>query len=82
MKNNLTKNLRCLRWAGLTSCDASNLTSCDASNLPTEGSRNIGSITSRKPSRRVYPNEASLPADAAGLTVDSLNKPDLSSSGF
>jgi mRNA interferase MazF len=29
-------------------------------------------ITSRKPNRRVYPNEALLPAGAAGLTSESI----------
>jgi mRNA interferase MazF len=33
---------------------------------------NVLPLTSRKPSRRVYPNEALLPAGAAGLTADSL----------
>ncbi len=29
-------------------------------------------LTSRKPNRRVYPNEAFLPARVGGLTVDSI----------
>ena len=29
-------------------------------------------ITSRKPQRRIYPNEALLPAGAAGLTAESI----------
>jgi mRNA interferase MazF len=33
---------------------------------------NVLPLTSRKPGRRVYPNEALLPAGAAGLTADSL----------
>ncbi len=33
---------------------------------------NVLPITSRKPSRRVYPNEALLPNGTAGLTADSL----------
>lgn len=33
---------------------------------------NVLPITSRKQSRRVYPNEALLPAGAAGLTVESI----------
>jgi mRNA interferase MazF len=33
---------------------------------------NVLPITSRKPGRRVYPNEALLPNGTAGLTADSL----------
>jgi mRNA interferase MazF len=33
---------------------------------------NVLPITSRKHNRRVYPNEALLPAGAAGLTVESI----------
>jgi len=33
---------------------------------------NVLPFTSRKPGRRVYPNEALLPAGAAGLAADSL----------
>jgi mRNA interferase MazF len=33
---------------------------------------NIIPITSRKPSRRIYPNEAVLPASTGGLTLDSI----------
>ena len=33
---------------------------------------NVLPLTSRKPGRRVYPNEALLPAGTAGLTTDSL----------
>lgn len=33
---------------------------------------NVLPITSRKPGRRVYPNEALLPTGTAGLTSDSL----------
>jgi len=33
---------------------------------------NVLPLTSRKPGRRVYPNEAMLPAGAAGLTANSL----------
>lgn len=33
---------------------------------------NVLPVTSRKPQRRTYPNEASLPAGAAGLTADSI----------
>ena len=33
---------------------------------------NVLPITSRKPGRRIYPNEALLPHGIAGLTVDSL----------
>jgi|SRR5262245_7100672 len=33
---------------------------------------NVLPITSRKPGRRIYPNEAFLPKGAAGLTADSL----------
>jgi mRNA interferase MazF len=33
---------------------------------------NVLPLTSRKSGRRVYPNEAFLPAGAAGLTADSL----------
>ncbi|MDX2043463.1 MAG: type II toxin-antitoxin system PemK/MazF family toxin [Acidobacteriota bacterium] len=33
---------------------------------------NVLPITSRKPGRRLYPNEALLPAGTAGLTSDSL----------
>jgi len=33
---------------------------------------NVLPITSRKPGRRIYPNEALLPQGIAGLTVDSL----------
>ena len=33
---------------------------------------NVVPITSRKTNRRVYPNEAFLPASAGGLTLDSL----------
>ncbi len=33
---------------------------------------NVIPITSRKPKRRVYPNEAFLPAKTGGLTLDSI----------
>jgi len=33
---------------------------------------NVIPITSRKPNRRVYPNEAFLPAKTGGLTLDSI----------
>jgi mRNA interferase MazF len=33
---------------------------------------NVLPVTSRKQNRRVYPNEALLPAGAAGLTVESI----------
>ena len=33
---------------------------------------NVIPITSRKPKRRVYPNEAFLPAQTGGLTLDSI----------
>lgn len=33
---------------------------------------NVIPITSRKSARRVYPNEAELPANTGGLTVDSI----------
>ncbi len=33
---------------------------------------NVLPLTSRKPGRRVYPNEAFLPSGMAGLTADSL----------
>ncbi|MGE0129978.1 MAG: type II toxin-antitoxin system PemK/MazF family toxin [Blastocatellales bacterium] len=33
---------------------------------------NVLPITSRKPGRRIYPNETFLPSGAAGLTADSL----------
>lgn len=33
---------------------------------------NVLPLTSRKPYRRIYPNEALLPAGAAGLTADSV----------
>ncbi|HEY2972898.1 MAG TPA: type II toxin-antitoxin system PemK/MazF family toxin [Pyrinomonadaceae bacterium] len=33
---------------------------------------NVIPITSRKPNRRIYPNEAFLPAKTAGLTLDSI----------
>ncbi len=33
---------------------------------------NVIPITSRKPGRRVYPNEAHLPGGTGGLTADSL----------
>ena len=33
---------------------------------------NVLPITSRKPQRRIYPNEALLPAGFAGLTVESI----------
>src|SRR5262249_35144359 len=33
---------------------------------------NVLPITSRKPGRRIYPNEAFLPKGIAGLTADSL----------
>ena len=33
---------------------------------------NVIPITSRKPKRRIYPNEAVLPANTAGLTLDSI----------
>lgn len=33
---------------------------------------NVLPLTSRKPHRRVYPNEALLPAGVAGLTVESI----------
>ena len=33
---------------------------------------NVIPITSRKPNRRIYPNEAVLPASAGGLTLDSI----------
>jgi mRNA interferase MazF len=33
---------------------------------------NVLPLTSRKPGRRVYPNESLLPTGAAGLMVDSL----------
>jgi mRNA interferase MazF len=33
---------------------------------------NVIPITSRKPNRRVYPNEAFLPANTGGLTLDSI----------
>jgi len=33
---------------------------------------NVIPITSRKPNRRVYPNETFLPANTAGLTLDSI----------
>jgi mRNA interferase MazF len=33
---------------------------------------NVIPITSRKPNRRIYPNEAVLPANTGGLTLDSI----------
>jgi len=33
---------------------------------------NVIPITSRKPNRRIYPNEAVLPAKTGGLTLDSI----------
>ena len=33
---------------------------------------NVIPITSRKPNRRIYPNEAMLPAKTGGLTLDSI----------
>ncbi len=33
---------------------------------------NVIPITSRKPNRRIYPNEAVLPANTGGLTIDSI----------
>ena len=33
---------------------------------------NVVPITSRKPNRRIYPNEAFLPANTGGLTHDSI----------
>ena len=33
---------------------------------------NVIPITSRKPNRRIYPNEAVLPSRTGGLTVDSI----------
>jgi mRNA interferase MazF len=33
---------------------------------------NVLPLTSRKPGRRIYPNEALLPGGTAGLTADSL----------
>jgi mRNA interferase MazF len=33
---------------------------------------NVIPITSRKPNRRIYPNEAVLPAGTGGLTLDSI----------
>ncbi len=33
---------------------------------------NVIPITSRKPNRRIYPNEAVLPAKIAGLMLDSI----------
>src|SRR2546423_4896069 len=33
---------------------------------------NVLPITSRKPHRRIYPNEASLPAGTAGLAAESI----------
>jgi mRNA interferase MazF len=33
---------------------------------------NVIPITSRKPNRRTYPNEALLPANTGGLTLDSI----------
>jgi len=33
---------------------------------------NVIPITSRKPNRRVYPNEAFLPAKTGGITLDSI----------
>ena len=33
---------------------------------------NVLPITSRKPHRRIYPNEALLPAGSAGLTAESI----------
>lgn len=33
---------------------------------------NVLPVTSRKTGRRIYPNEALLPAGAAGLTVESI----------
>ena len=33
---------------------------------------NVIPITSRKPNRRIYPNEAVLPASTGGLTLDSI----------
>ncbi len=33
---------------------------------------NVIPITSRKPNRRIYPNEAILPAKTGGLTLDSI----------
>ena len=33
---------------------------------------NVIPITSRKPKRRIYPNEAVLPVNTAGLTLDSI----------
>lgn len=33
---------------------------------------NVIPITSRKPNRRIYPNEAFLPAKTGGLTLDSI----------
>jgi mRNA interferase MazF len=33
---------------------------------------NVLPVTSRKPQRRIYPNEALLPAGTAGLTTDSI----------
>ena len=33
---------------------------------------NVIPITSRKPNRRTYPNEAFLPANTGGLTLDSV----------
>jgi len=33
---------------------------------------NVIPITSRKPNRRIYPNEAVLPANTGGLSLDSI----------
>lgn len=33
---------------------------------------NVIPITSRKPNRRIYPNEAVIPANSGGLTLDSI----------
>jgi mRNA interferase MazF len=33
---------------------------------------NVIPLTSRKPNRRIYPNEAALPAKTGGLTLDSI----------